>query len=762
MSAARLEDAALIRGAGRYTDDLVLPGQAYAHIVRSPHAHARIVAIEPADALTAPGVLAVFTHADLAAAGIGTLPCVPPLKSRDGKDRLEPARHALARERVRHVGDPVACVIAESPAAARDGAERVVVEYEPLPAVANAVAALAPDAPQLGADIPGNCAFDWEGGDAARTKTLFEAAHRVVSLTAHNQRLVGNALEPRAVNASFDAASGRFTLHAASQGVHMLRGLLARAFGLPAERFHVLTPDVGGGFGPKFYFYPEQVLAAFAARALGRPVKWTAERSESFVSDSQGRDLSATLSMALDGNGRMLALRLDAVANLGAYLSTFAAVIPAPVACAVLPSVYAFEAVHARVRGALTNTVPVDAYRGSGKPEIHFLVERLIDRAAGELGIDRVELRRRNLVPPDRMPWRNAIGTTYDSGDFPRMLERALSASDWTGATARKAQALKAGRLHGIGLACYVESTGGARTERAAVRFCADDTLELVVGTQSSGQGHATAYRKWFAARLGLAVAAVTLVQGDSDRATSGGGTGGSRSLSVQGTALAALADDVVARGRAAAAEIFGCAPADVVLSAGTFRCAGGAIGVMELARRLCNAAPDSPASRLDGAVQIDNPSHNFPNGCHVAEVEIDPDSGRIALLRYTSVDDFGNILEPALVAGQVHGGVAQGVGQALCEHAVYDGEGQLLTGSLMDYALPRAGQLPTFVPLFEGTLCTTNPLGVKGAGEAGSVGSPAAVVNAVVDALKDYGVDHLDMPATPARVWAVLKAGRR
>ena len=749
----RVEDDPLLRGAGCYTDDLTLPGQACASVLRSPHAHARIVGIDTAAARAMPGVLTVMTHADLAAANIGRLPSLPPLKSRDGSDRREPLRHALARDTVRHVGDPVAFVVAETIAQARDACERVMVDYDALPSVSDGRAALAAGAPQLGVDLPGNCAFDWETGDAARVDALFRSAHRVVSLTAHNQRLIGNPMETRAVNAAFDAASGRFTVVAATQGVHMLRNLLAQAFALPVERFHVITRDVGGGFGPKFYFYPEQILCAFAARELGRPVKWSAERAETFVSDSQGRDQHATLDLALDAGGHMLALRMDAVANLGAYLSTFAPVIPAPVATAVLPSVYCIEAVHARVRGAITNTVPVDAYRGSGKPEIHFLVERLIDRAARALNIDRIELRR-NLVSAAAMPWRNALGVTYDSGDFPAMMGHALASSDWAGAPARKAAAQLHGRLHGIGLACYIESTGGARAERAEIRIDAEGRVKVICGTQSSGQGHVTAYRALVASHLRVAAQSIEIVQGDSDQAPSGGGTGGSRSLSTQGTALVAVMSALIERGRAAAALALGEGiTVDAVrFDDGVFATSTQRMTWLDVARH---------AGGLDAVAQIENPAPNFPNGCHVAEVEIDVDTGQVQLLRYTVADDFGNVLHPVIVEGQVHGGVAQGIGAALLEAAVYDAGGQLQSGSFMDYAMPRAQHMAPFAVSLHAQPCTTNPLGVKGAGEAGSVGAAAAVINAVVDALAVYGIDHIEMPATPARVWQAIQAAK-
>ena len=757
----RIEDDRLLRGNGRYVDDLTLPGQSYGVVVRSPHAHARIVSIDASHALSAPGVLAVITHADLVAESIGPLRAVPPLKSRDGTDRREPPRPALARDGVRHVGDPVAFVVADTLAQANDAAELLAIDYDPLTAVADATAALAEGAPQLWPDIPANCSFDWETGDRARTDALFAAAHKVVRLSTWNNRLAGNPIETRGVNAAFDRDTGRFTIHTASQGVFSMRRLLAQCFGLAEDRFHVITGDVGGGFGIKYYFYPEQLLCAFAARRTGRPVKWQAQRGESLLSDTHGRDLASTAQMALDADGRMLALRVESVANLGAYLSMIAPVIPTVVANDVLPSVYRIEAVHVRVRGVFTNTVPIDAYRGSGKPETQFLVERLVDIAARATGIERAELRRRNLVPASAMPWTNALGLSIHSGDFPAVLERALVAADWAGAAARKAQSLRQGRRRGIGLACYLESTGGARVERAELRFSADGSIDVLVGTMSTGQGHETAYAHMVARQFDLPLDRVRVVQGDSDRLASGGGTGGSRSLTTGGSALQLSVDRALEMAREEAAGLLEAPIQDLELAGGEFHIAGTdrKVTLAQIVQSLRARAgvADGIAGGLDTTEQVSLKANNYPNGCHVAEVEVDPETGVLSLERYTVVDDFGRVLEPMIVEGQVHGGVAQGIGQALMEQARYDAEAQLVTGSFMDYTMPRAADFPMIDVVLAGIPCTSNPLGVKGAGEAGAVGSPPAVINALVDALADLGVEHIDMPATAERQWRLI-----
>ncbi|MBW8268421.1 xanthine dehydrogenase family protein molybdopterin-binding subunit [Caldovatus aquaticus] len=767
----RIEDPRLLLGRGRYTDDIALPGQAYGVVLRSPHAHARILRLDVAAARALPGVLGVFTAKDLREEGLGELPCAVPLKNADGTPRAETPHYALAEDRVRHVGDPVAFIVAETAKAARDAAEAVEVDYEVLPSVTDLATATEPGQPQVWDAARNNVCFDWEVGDKAKADALFAQAAHVTRLRVVNNRVVVASMEARAALAHYDQATGRFTLHTNTQGSWLVRGLLANAvFRLPEDRFRVLTPDVGGGFGMKLFLYPEHVLVCFAARRLGRPVKWTSERTEAFLSDTHGRDNVTEGELALDKDGRFLALRTRNYANMGAYLSTFAPFIPTGAGTKVLASVYGFQAVHARVIGVLTNTVPVDAYRGAGRPESNYLVERLIDTAARELGLDRIELRRRNMVPPSAMPYVSAMGQRYDSGDFVRVMETALARADWAGFPARRAEAARRGRRRGIGLAYYLEATGGAPSERAAVRFAEDGMVEVVVGTQSTGQGHETAYAMLTSHELGIPIERIRVIQGDSDALPSGGGTGGARSLYSEGQAILATTASVVEKGKQAASEHLEAAVADIEFSTaggvGRFAVAGTdrAVDILTLARiQREKAARGEAATLLDAAEEAPVPAHTFPNGCHVAEVEVDPETGRTAVVRYVVADDFGHVLNPLIARGQVHGGVAQGIGQAVLERTVYDRDsGQLLSASFMDYALPRADDLPNIeVELLE-IPCTTNPLGVKGAGEAGAVGATPAVVNALVDALAADGVRHLDMPATPEAVWRALAAAQR
>ncbi|GIX09323.1 xanthine dehydrogenase family protein molybdopterin-binding subunit [Elioraea sp.] len=762
----RVEDPRLLRGAGRYTDDLSLPGQSHGVVVRSPHAHAVIRAIDPAPALAVPGVLGVFTGADLKKAGLGDVPCMIPLKSRDGSPRAETPRPALAVGRVRHVGDPVAFVVGETPQAARDGAEALAVTYEELPSVTDLARAHDPDAPLVWETAKRNLCFDWETGDRAETDRLFREAAHVTKLTVVNNRIVVASIEARAALAAYDAATGRFTLYANTQGSWQLKEMLAKfVFNLPPERFRVITPDVGGGFGMKLFLYPEHVMVCFAARALGRPVKWVSDRSEAFLSDTHGRDNITTGELALDRDGRFLALRTRTLANMGAYLSNYAPFIPTGAGSKVLASVYGFKAVHVNVLGLLTNTTPVDAYRGAGRPEANYVVERLIDTAAREMGIDRVEIRRRNMVPPSAMPWRTPMGATYDSGDFVAVLEAALKRIDWAGFPQRRQEAARRGRRRGIGLAYYLEATGGAPTERAEIRFAEDGMVDVLVGTQSTGQGHETAYIMLTAHELGIPPEKIRVVQGDSDVIPTGGGTGGARSLYSEGQAILATTATVIEKGKRAAGEALEVAPADIVFEGGRFSVVGTdrAIGIIELAlaqRRKAAAGQD--VTTLDAAEVAEIKAHTFPNGCHIAEVEIDPATGEVDVVRYIVCDDVGHAINPLIVRGQVHGGVAQGIGQAVLERTVYDpSSGQLVSGTFMDYGIPRADDLPDIdVDLIE-IPCETNPLGVKGAGEAGAVGSPPAVVNAIVDALAEDGVRHVDMPATPERLWRTIAAAR-
>ena len=612
------------------------------------------------------------------------------------------------------------------------------------------------------AQAPGNICFDWETGDKARTEALFAEAAHVTRLTVVNNRVVVSSMEARAAVADYDPATERWTLYTNTQGGWTLKSMLAQAiFKVPEDRFRVVTPDVGGGFGMKLFLYAEHALTCYAARRLGRPVRWISERSEAFLSDTHGRDNITQGEIALDKDGRFLAMRTRNVANMGAYLSNFAPFIPTMAGTKVLASVYNFQAIYANVVGVFTHTVPVDAYRGAGRPESNYVVERLIDAAAAEVGIDRIEIRRRNMVKPGAMPYVTAMQQTYDSGDFEKVLDAALEKIDWAGFEGRRASSARRGMKRGIGMSYYLEATGGGPTERAEIRFAEDGFVDVFVGTQSSGQGHETAYVQLTVDQLGVDGDKVRIRQGDTDTIPMGGGTGGARSLYSEGQAILITAASVIEKGKQAASEALEAAVADIEFSAGRFSVTGTDRGmdILELAAaQRARKAGGQAATMLDSAEIAKIDVHTFPNGCHMAEVEIDPDTGMIAVLRYIVCDDVGKAVNPMIVRGQVHGGVAQGFGQAVLERTAYDPQsGQLLSGSFMDYALPRASDLPDIeVDLIE-VPCTTNPLGVKGAGEAGAVGSPPAVINAIVDALSDTGVKSIDMPATPEKVWKAI-----
>ncbi len=761
----RVEDPRLLKGAGSYTDDIRLPGMAHGVVLRSPHAAAAVRSVDTAAAKAMPGVVAVYVAADLDADGIGTLPCAAKMKNRDGTDQVTPERPVLARTAVHHVGTPVAFVVAETVKQARDAAEAIMVDYDIRPSITDLAAAMEPGQPQVWPEAPRNVCFDWEIGDKAAVEAEFARAAHITRLTVVNNRIVVNSMEARASLASYDAANGRWTLRTNTQGGWSLKDFLGKdVFKVDPDKFRVITPDVGGGFGMKLFLYPEQVLTCYAARKLGRPVKWASERAEAFLSDSQGRDNITLGELAVDKDGKFLALRTRNVANMGAYLSNYAPFIPTGAGTGVLAGVYGFKAIYANVIGVFTNTVPVDAYRGAGRPEANYLVERLVDAVARDLKVDRAELRRRNMVTPDRMPHRTPVGKVYDSGDFRVVLDHALKTVDWAGFEKRRAEAAKRGKRRGIGMAYYLEATGGAPTERAEIRFAEDGFVDVYVGTQSTGQGHETAYVQLTVDQLGVPGEKVRVRQGDTDTIPVGGGTGGARSLYSEGQAILVTAATVIERGRKAASEALEAAPADIVFEAGRFAIAGTdrGVGIMELAAtQRAKAAKGEDVTTLDAAEVAEIKAHTFPNGCHIAEVEVDPETGVIALVRYSVTDDFGKAVNPMIVRGQVHGGVAQGFGQAVLERTAYDpSSGQLLSGSLMDYAVPRADDLPDIeVDLVE-IPCGTNPLGVKGAGEAGAVGSPPAVINAVVDALSPLGITHVDMPATPEQIWrAVAKA---
>jgi carbon-monoxide dehydrogenase large subunit len=750
----RVEDPRLLKGEGRYTDDIALPGALVGVVLRSPYAAARIGGIDTRAAAAMPGVRAVITSADLAADGIGGLPCAAPVQNADGSDMASPPHPVLADGMTRHVGDPVAFIVADTAQQARDAAEAIVVDYDIRPSCVDLATATDPGQPRVWPNAPNNTVFTWEIGDRAATDAAFAAAAHVTRATIVNNRIVVASLEARAAVALYE--QGRWTLHANTQGGWLVKNLIAPVFGVEPDQFRVVTPDVGGGFGMKLFLYAEHVLVCYAARKLGRPVKWAADRAEAFLCDTHGRDNVTLGEIAIDAEGKFLALRTRNLSNMGAYLSTFAPYIPTYAGTSVLASVYGFQAIHATVIGVFTHTQPVDAYRGAGRPESNYLIERLVDAAAAELGVDRIELRRRNMVPPTAMPHTTPVGKTYDSGDFQQVLNAALARIDYAGAAARKSASRSAGKRRGIGLAYYLEATGGDPTERAEIRFAEDGFVDVYVGTQSTGQGHETAYVQLTANRLGVDGDRIRIRQGDTDTIPVGGGTGGARSLYSEGQAILLTADTVITKGKAAAAEELEAALADIAFADGRFSIVGTDRGIDIL--DLAAARRAKRLGGLDAAEVAPIDHHTFPNGCHVAEVEIDPETGVTRVARYVVADDFGKTINPLIVRGQVAGGVAQGLGQAILEHTVFDRDsGQLLSGSFMDYALPRADDLPDIeVDLLE-IPCASNPLGVKGAGEAGAVGSPPAIINAIIDALRDDGVRQIDMPATAERVWRAL-----
>jgi aerobic carbon-monoxide dehydrogenase large subunit len=748
----RKEDDALIRGAGRYVADHAPDGALHGIVLRSPHAHARFRIADVAKAKAMPGVALVLTGADTAE--LGDLPCQGAIP--DTKVAIPPYP-ILARDEVKHVGDAVAFVVADTPDRARDAAEAIAIEWDALPHVIGAAAALAKGAPAVWPKFRGNLAFETELGDAKATARTFAEAARTVSLTLVNQRLVANYLDTRGVVAEYDG--DRITLTLSSQGSHSVRDVLCGdVLEIAPEKMRVVTPDVGGGFGTKLFPYREYALAAFAARHLKRPVKWIADRAEHFLGDAQGRDNVTTAKLALDGDGRFLALAIDLVADMGAYLSCYAPFIPF-IGAGMSPGVYDIPACHVRVRGAFTNTVPVDAYRGAGRPEAAYVIERLVDVAAHEIGMAPDALRRKNFITAT--PYTTATGKTYDSGDFAGHLARAQEAGGWNGFERRLEQSRKSGRLRGIGIATYIEACGNNGPDTARVRLDDDGGVTVLTGTQSTGQGHATAFAQIVADHLGLAPERVRMIQGDTDLIATGTGTGGSSSIPCGGASVAGAASKLARKLKDIAADTLEAAAGDLEIADGAVRVAGTdrMVSFADLAR-----SPKARGRPLAADDAFTPAEATYPNGTHLAEVEIDPDTGATRILRYLVVDDFGATLNPLLLAGQVHGGTVQGIGQALMENTIYDRDsGQLVSASLMDYALPRADDIPPFAFETRNVPCRTNPLGVKGAGEAGAIGSCPAVMNAVADALwRAYRIRHVDMPATPERLWAAIAEGRR
>ncbi len=773
----RKEDYRFLTGAGQYTDDVTLPGQTHAVFVRSPHAHATIKAIRKDKALKAPGVLAVFTGEDLK---VGSLPCGWLITDVNGQPMKEPPHPPLAQGKVRHVGDQVAVVIAETLDQAQDAAELLEVDYGVLPAVVDAAKARAKGAPQLHEAAPDNTCYVWALGDKAAVDAAFAKAAHVTKLDLVNNRLIPNAIEPRAVNGMYSRADDSYTLYVASQNPHVER-LLMTAFvlGLPEHKVRVVAPDVGGGFGSKIYLYAEDVVVTWASKQINRPVKWTAERSESFVSDAHGRDHVTTAELAMDKHGTFLGLRVKTTANVGAYLSTFASCVPTILYATLLAGQYKTPVIHCEVTAVFTNTVPVDAYRGAGRPEATYVVERIVEQAAREMKLDPAEIRRRNFIR--EFPYQTPVALMYDTGDYEATMKAAIEMADVAGFAARRKASEAKGKLRGLGYAAYIEACGiapsniagalGARAglfEAGEVRMHPTGSCTVFTGSHSHGQGHETTFAQVVADRLGIPIESVDIVHGDTDKVLFGMGTYGSRSIAVGGTAIYKALDKIIAKGRKIAAHLMEAAETDIEYDRGIFKVAGTdkqkTIGEVSFAAYVPHNYPlDKLEPGLNENAFYDPANFTFPAGTYVCEVEIDPDTGVTKVERFTAVDDFGKIINPMIVEGQVHGGLTQGIGQALLEGCKYDSEsGQLVTGSYMDYTMPRADDVPSYQLDTRETACTHNPLGVKGCGEAGAIGAPAALMNAITDALQPYGINDLPMPASPQTVWNTIQAARR
>ncbi len=759
QSVRRTEDMRFVTGHCQYTDDLHFPGEAFACFVRSPHAHARLCALDAEAARVAAGVVGVLTQKDVETFGAGPMPCMAPVVSRDGTGTKKSPKPLLAKDRITFVGEAVAIVVAETYAQAKDAAELVMVDYEPLDAAGTLDAA--PASAQIWDDAAGNRVFDWTVGNETACVEAFARATHSAAVEVVQNRVCANPMETRNAIGLYDPEHDLYTLHTGSQGAGGVRDRVAGVLGIQAQKLRALTPDVGGGFGMKGFIYPEQPLVLIAAKVLGRPVRWSAERVESFLADAHGRDMRMRAELALDGDGRILAMRITGEANMGGYLSQFAPFIPTLAGGRIFGGVYRVPHLHAGIKGYFSNTAPVDAYRGAGRPEAAYLMERLMDKAASVTGLDRIEIRRRNLPAPEELPFRNWFGLEFDSGNFPLMLDEAARVADVPGFESRRRESEEHGRRRGLGIAYYVEITAATGGEPASVKFTDDGVVEAYVATQSSGQGHETAFAQIVAERLGVPFESVMVKQGDSDWA-SGFGTGGSRSLNMAGGALEIASDEVIGKGKAAAAHVLQSGGASIGFEisegAGTFR-VGGTLRVITLPELALALKRDIIAGFEEG---LDSNGHyhgtapTFPNGCHICEVEIDPETGVVEVLSYHVLDDFGRVINPMLVAGQVHGGIAQGLGQALLENCVYDAEtGQILTASFTDYAMPRATDLPDIHFAYREFPCKTHAMGAKGCGEAGTVGALPAVMSAIADAI---GIEHLDMPATPERVWRALR----
>ena len=771
QSVPRKEDGRFITGKGRYTDDIKQVGQTHAYFVRSPHAHADVVNIDVEEALAAPGVIAVLTGADVTADGLGGLPCGWMIHSKDGSEMKQPHHPVLADKRVHYLGEPVAMVIADNALEAKNASELVAVDWAEKQAVVSVSEAQA--APAIYDDIPQNTCYEWALGDSDAVEKAMEKAAHVTRIELTNNRLIPNAMEPRAALAEYNPGSDELTLHTTSQNPHLARLILTAFVQIaPEHKLRVIAPDVGGGFGSKIFVYSEETALAWAAKKLGLTIKWTAERSEAFLADAHGRDHVTTAELAMDETGQFLAFKVKTTANMGAYLSTFASSVPTYLYGTLLAGQYRTPAIYVEVDSVFTNTAPVDAYRGAGRPEATYLVERIVTKAATELGKDPAELRRQNFIRTDEFPYETPVALTYDIGDYEASLNKALELSDYEGFAARKASAAAKGKLRGIGLSCYIEACGLAPSQVAGalgagvglwesgeVRVNPTGSVSVLTGSHSHGQGHETTFAQLVADKLGVPIDDVDVVHGDTGKLDFGLGTYGSRSLAVGGSALVNAADKVIEKGRKVAAHLLRTEPDNIEFEAPVYRMNNSneskTFQEIAFAAYVNHDYPDDLEPGLAEKAFYDPGNFTYPAGTHICEIEIDPDTGVTKIVQFVAVDDFGNLINPMIVEGQVHGGIAQGIGQALLEQAVYDDAGQLITGSYMDYCMPRADDLPNFTVGMTCTPCTHNPIGAKGCGEAGAIGSPPAVINAVLDAI---GETDMDMPASPERVWSMIK----
>jgi len=774
----RREDQRFLTGKGKYVDDINRPNQTYAWLLRSSVAHGDIVNVDISRAETAPGVLKILTGMDWASDEVGGLPCGWQVIGKNETPMHEPPHPALVADRVRHVGDNLAVVIAETREQARDAAELIDVELNELSSLVTMAAAGTDGAPTIHDEVPGNLCYDWEIGDKAEVDAVFNKANHVTKLELVNTRVVANPIEPRSAIAEYDATSDCYTLHTTTQNPHVIRLLMgAFVLSIPEHKLRIIAPDVGGGFGSKVYHYAEEAILTWASKKVGRPIKWTADRSDSFITDAQGRDHVTIGELALDKDGTFLALRVQTDANLGAYLSTFAPAIPTYLYATLLAGLYKTPSIYCGVKAWFTNTVPVDAYRGAGRPEACYLLERLVEQAARETGLDKADIRRRNFIAASDMPYQTPVALEYDSGDFIKNMEDRLTASNYDGFSDRRTKSENTGKIRGLGMATYIEACGmapstiagslGARAglyESAEIRMHPTGSVTLFTGSSDHGQGHETTFSQIVSDGLGVPLENVEVVHGDTDRIQFGLGTYGSRSLAVGGAAIVKAMDKVIEKGKKIAAHLMEASVEDIEFSTGTFRVTGTdkelGIGDIALTAYVPHNYPhDELEPGLDETAFYDPKNFTFPNGCHIAEVEIDQDTGQVTLCSLDAMDDFGKVINPMIVEGQVHGGLVQGIGQALMEHCIYNDQGQLMTGSYNDYCMPRAADVPTFnIATNEEALCTHNPLGVKGCGEAGTIGATAAVINAVLDALNTKGISDFDMPATPQRLWKALQ----